>query len=168
MNRTEIETAFEDIFDQALLFHGFADYMRDYLLYVQCTADPRTGIEPETVRYRFRYCVCVEVKTQVTDDGWRSSLDERLINYETGVDLDGFVWGVKWQCLYPGLELVDGSTNAAEWTERIGIDFHEATVTTEAHSISLVFSDLEVTRALPGETPFAVSGGGPDFKIPLT
>lgn len=146
MNRPEIERAFEEIFDQALVFHCFADYMRDYLLYVYCTSDPRTGIEPEAVQYRFTNYVRVDVNTQVRDDVWRASLDDRLIKYETGVDLDGFVWGVKWQCLYPGLKLVDGSTSAAEWAVRIGIDFREATVTTEAQSISLVFSDLEVTE----------------------
>jgi hypothetical protein len=167
VNTVEIKAAFEVTFDQALLFHGFADYMRDYLLYVQCVADPRTGIQPETLRYRFIHCVRATVTTEVRNDVWKRSLDDRLIEYETGVDLDGFVWGVKWQCLYPGLKLVEGSTTAAEWSKRIGIDFHEATITTEAQSISLVFSDLEVTQAAPGEAPFTVSDGGPDFKIPL-
>ena len=167
MKRTEIKRAFGEIFDQALVFHGFADYMRDYLLYVHCTADPRTGIQPETLRYRFIHCVRATVTTEVGDDVWKRSLDDRLINYETGVDLDGFVWGVKWQCLYPGLEFVEQSTIAAEWSARIGIDFHEATITTEAQSISLVFSDLEVTHAAPAEAPFTVADGGPDFKIPL-
>jgi hypothetical protein len=167
VNRPEIERAFEEVFDQALVFHCFADYMRDYLLYVYCTSDPRTGVQPETLRYRFTHCVHAEVTTTVRDDVLRKSLDERLIDYETGVDLDGFVWGVKWHCLYPGIELVRYSPQAAAWAERIGIDFHEATITTEAQSISLVFSDLEVTHAAPGQAPFTVSDGGPDFKIPL-
>jgi hypothetical protein len=40
----EIQAAFDDVFDQALIFHGFADYLRDYGLFVYATADPRTGI----------------------------------------------------------------------------------------------------------------------------
>jgi hypothetical protein len=89
VNRTEIKRAFEEIFDQALLFRGFADYTRDYLLYVHCTADPRTGIQPETLRFRFIHCVRATVTTEVRDDVWKHSLDDRLIKYETGVDLDG-------------------------------------------------------------------------------
>jgi hypothetical protein len=27
---SEIQAAFDDVFDQAVVFHGFADYMRDY------------------------------------------------------------------------------------------------------------------------------------------
>ncbi len=33
-----------EIFDQALVFHTFADYMRDYLLDVRSTADQCTQI----------------------------------------------------------------------------------------------------------------------------
>jgi hypothetical protein len=40
----QITATFEDIFDQALVFHGFTDYMRDYDVFVYATADPRTGI----------------------------------------------------------------------------------------------------------------------------
>ena len=46
VDRAEIQTAFDDVLDQAILFHGFADYMRDYELFIYATADPRTGIRP--------------------------------------------------------------------------------------------------------------------------
>ena len=57
MNTAEIESAFNDAFDQAVLFHGFADYMRDYEVFIYATADPRTGIRPEHLRYRFTHWV---------------------------------------------------------------------------------------------------------------
>lgn len=44
MNEAQIRQAFEDVFDQALLFHGFAAHMRDYDLYVYAKADDRTRI----------------------------------------------------------------------------------------------------------------------------
>lgn len=50
MDREHLQEAFDEIFDQALIFHGFVDYMRDYDLYVYATADPRTGIAPEHLR----------------------------------------------------------------------------------------------------------------------
>jgi hypothetical protein len=30
VDEADIQTAFDDVFDQAIVFHGFADYMRDY------------------------------------------------------------------------------------------------------------------------------------------
>ncbi|MET0416689.1 MAG: hypothetical protein ABW022_11780 [Actinoplanes sp.] len=30
VDEADIQTAFDDVFDQAILFHGFADYLRDY------------------------------------------------------------------------------------------------------------------------------------------
>ena len=40
--------AFDDVFDQALVFHGITDYMRDYDVFVYATTDPRTGISRTT------------------------------------------------------------------------------------------------------------------------
>jgi hypothetical protein len=54
---SQIQEAFDDVFEQAVLFHGFTDYMRDYDVFVYVTADPRTGIRPEHLRYRFIHCV---------------------------------------------------------------------------------------------------------------
>jgi hypothetical protein len=47
MDALEIQSAFDDVFDQAVVFHGFADHMRDYELFTNATADSRTGIRPE-------------------------------------------------------------------------------------------------------------------------
>jgi len=33
-------------------------------------------------------------------------VNQRLIDYEQGRDLDGYVWGVKGQALYPGMKLL--------------------------------------------------------------
>jgi len=48
----QIREAVNDVFDQAIVFHGFAHYTRDYDVVIYATADPRTGIQPEHVRYR--------------------------------------------------------------------------------------------------------------------
>ncbi len=101
MDRTQIQAAFDEVLDQAIVFHSFTAYMRDYEVIVYATADPRTGIRPEHVRLLFQHCVQVTTRTAVPPDVWRRSLDERLIDYATGVDLDGYVWGVNWQALYP-------------------------------------------------------------------
>jgi hypothetical protein len=64
------------------VFHGFADYMRDYEVFVYATADPRTGLRPEHLRYRFMHCVRATVTSALSPEVWRRSLDERLVDYE--------------------------------------------------------------------------------------
>lgn len=154
MNVKELREALDEVFDQALVYHAYADYMRDYEVIIHAAADPRTGISPEYLRYLFRYCVEAEVRTAVPPDVWRRSLDDRLIDYAAGVDLEGYVWGVKWQSLYPGAGLVPDSPRAAKWTEEIGIDFHEVQFRTNGHDLALVFADLQVTKLPQGYAPF--------------
>jgi hypothetical protein len=156
MDRDAIRRAFDDVFDQALIFHSFTDYMRDYEVITYSVADPRTGIQPAFDRYLFRYCVQADVKSTLTPDIWRRSLDERLIDHETGKDLDGYVWGVKWQELYPGMRLLDESAAADQWSQQLGMPFHEAVIEANGHRIDLTFSDLTVTPVLPGYTPYEV------------
>jgi hypothetical protein len=167
VDRTEIQAAFEDVFDQAIQYHGFADYMRDYDIYIYATADPRIGITPDHLRYRFTHCVRATATSSVSPAIWKDSLDERLIDFETGRELDGYVWGVRWQALYPGISLVEESAEAARWSKELGIPFFEAIIETNGHNLSLVFSDLRVDVIQPGTVPFVVPGAGPDFKIPL-
>lgn len=63
---------------------------------------------------------------------------------------------MKWHCLYPGGKVVENSDRARVWTDRLGIEFHEVAVETNAHRINIVFSDLEVTKLDPGYSPFVV------------
>jgi hypothetical protein len=169
VERDEIQQKLEEVFDQAIVYHGFADFIRDYDVYVYATADPRTGIPPEHLRYRFTHCVRAIATTAIPEHVWSRSLDDRLIDYAaaTASDLDGYVWGVKWQALYPGMTLLTASSEAERWSRALGRSFHEARIQTNGHDIALVFSDLAVTVVGPGEAPFVVPQGGPDFKIPL-
>jgi len=153
-----IQAAFDDVFDQAIVFHGFADYMRDYEVFVYVTADPRTGIPPEYLRYRFTYCVRATTTTALSPDIWRRSLDERLIDYEQGRDLNGYMWGVKWHALSPGMKLLPASAEAEQWSRELGLPFREAVIETNGHDLSLVFSDLVVENVAPGYAPFVVPG----------
>jgi hypothetical protein len=157
MDTAGIQEAFEHVADQALVFHGFTDYMRDYDVFIYGAADPRTGIQPEYLRYRFRHCVQATAATRLGQT-WRRSLDDRLTDYEQGRDLDGYVWGVRWQELYPGMRLIPGSGEALRWSRDIGISSHEAVIEANAQSISLVFSDLSVDPVMKGYAPFVIPG----------
>ncbi|WP_436771064.1 YxiG-like protein [Yinghuangia sp. YIM S09857] len=159
MDPAALEQLLNETFDQAVVHHGYTDYMRDYEVVVFMTADPRTGIAPSHLRYLFRYCVEARCETTLSPETWRVSLDDRLIEYETGVDLDGYVWGVKWHDLYPGATLLPASKTTRRWSRALGVDFHEVRIETNAHRLTLVFSDLEVSEVPPGWAPFVVDGG---------
>jgi hypothetical protein len=46
VNADEIDAALQDVFDQAIVFHSYTDYMRDYEIVTFSVADPSTGIPP--------------------------------------------------------------------------------------------------------------------------
>jgi hypothetical protein len=156
---TEIRAAFEGAFDQAIVFHGFADHMRDYDLYIYATADPRAGAPHEHLRYRFTHCVRATATTALTPEIWRGSLDDHLLD-DAPPDPDGYVWGVRWQNLYPGMLLLPPTAETERWGNALGIPFHEATIQADGHKLSLVFSDLIVDRVQPGHVSFAVRPRG--------
>ncbi|MGM9385061.1 YxiG-like protein [Streptomyces antibioticus] len=152
MDTAVLEQLLDEAFDHAVVHHGYTDYMRDYEVVVHATADPRTGIAPAYLRYLFRYCVEARCETSVPPGIWRESLDDRLIDHETAADLDGYVWGVKWHCLYPGATVLPVSHVARRWSEALGIDFHEVRMETNAHTLTLVFSELQVSE-IPTHPP---------------
>lgn len=153
MTRRQIEAALDAVFDQAILFHGFTDYVRDYEIITFSVADPSTGIEPAVQRYLFKHCVDASATTTLPAATWERSLGDELLEPVSDL-LDSFHWGVRWQCLYPGAVLVPDSARALEWTRALGIDFHEADITTNAQRINLVFADLAVLPAEEGYAPF--------------
>ncbi|MFI8074320.1 hypothetical protein ACIF85_36925 [Streptomyces sp. NPDC086033] len=154
MDTALLEQMLDETFDHAVVHHGYTNYMRDYEVIVYATADPRTCITPSYRRYLFRYCVEARCETSVPAETWGRSLDDRLIDHEIGVDLDGYVWGVKCHCLYPGAKLLPESEATRRWSTAVGIDFHEVRVETNAHNLSLLFSDLQVSEVPVGYAPF--------------
>ena len=83
-------------------------------------------------------------------------MDDRLIDFEEGRELDGLVWGVRWQLLYPGAKLLPGTAETEVWSARLGRPVHEAMIETNIHIISLIFSGLSVDRVEAGYSPFTV------------
>ncbi|MFB8402423.1 hypothetical protein [Streptomyces sp. NPDC055912] len=154
MDSAVLQQMLDEAFDHAVVHHGYTNYMRDYEVIVYATAAPDTGIQPAYLRYLFRYCVEARCETSVPAVTWRVSLDDRLVDYETGADLDGYVWGVKWHLLYPGAKLMPESEVARRWSRAVGIDFHDVLIESNAHRLTLVFSDLQVTEVPTGYTPF--------------
>ncbi|MEV0954031.1 hypothetical protein [Promicromonospora sp. NPDC050249] len=103
-------------------------------------------------------------------DTWAVSLGDEFTDYsqwERAGEPDGYVWGVRWHLLYPGIRLLPESTEARRWSSELGAPFHTARVETNAHVIELVFSDLRIDRITPGHAVLVIDETGPDGKIPL-
>jgi hypothetical protein len=156
MDDATLQRSLDDVFDQAIVYHAFTDYMRDYEVITHSVADPRTEIRPTYDRYLFRYCVEARVTTAVTPDTWNVSLDDGLLNWPEEDDVTGYVWGVRWQCLHPGGSIVADSAAAQRWGELIDLPFREVRLETNGHDISLVVHDLEVSVVAPSWSPFVI------------
>lgn len=168
MDAGEVQAVLDGVFDQGIVHHGYVDYMRDYEVILYCTADPRTGVDPEHVRLLFKHCVVAEVVTAVAPEVWARSLDERLTSRQVSVeDLDGYVWGVRWQVMYPGGRVVSRSRRAKQWSRALDRPFHEVRIETNGHHLNLVFSEVDSVTVPTGYNPFTVGSSGPHHKFPL-
>lgn len=161
--------------DSAIIFHGYAPYLRDYDVVVDVPAALPPGIPvvrqttASTViplgdsagsyimgryRYRFTHSPEVHVTSRVSDDTWRRSWDDLFTDYETwetAGNPEGFVWGVSWAVAYPGLEYVGGSELAASWAERLGREMHEITVESNTFALRMVCHDLRIDQLATGD-----------------
>ena len=138
-----------NLFDVAVLSHGFSSHMRDYDIIAEVGG---AGVEEQgSGRYLYRFTHCTEAHcvTRVSDDGWRASWSDTYINYESWIQAGepgGFVWGVQWSMAYPGLTYVEGSDLASHWSKRLGMPMHEVRIETEAFALNLAFHDVYVTK----------------------
>jgi len=148
MDITALAEALDQIDHGALVHHGYTDYLRDYEVVVYMTADPRTGILPAHLRYLFRYCVEARCETALPPWLWQESLDDRLLDRETGDGLGGWVWGTKWAGVEK-TQVLPQSDATRRWAGELGIDFHTVRIETQVHDFHLVFSDLEITELPP-------------------
>lgn len=128
MDDFEIAGAFDTLFDEAMVSHGFTDDMRDYEVVV-------LSDDHYNQRYVFRYCVEAHVVTTLRPDTWRLAFED-----------EGFAWDVKFETLYPGASLVPNSARAAHWEQAVGMPFREAKIETNVHRLELVFHDLELSE----------------------
>ncbi|MEY9887267.1 hypothetical protein ABIA31_000896 [Catenulispora sp. MAP5-51] len=53
--------------------------------------------------------------------------------------------------------MVTDSARARTWSQTLGIDFHEVCLTTNAHELTLVFSDLQVSELESGYSPWRLT-----------
>jgi hypothetical protein len=116
---------------------------------------------PRHLRFLFRICPEVSVRSRVRPDVWARSLSDELLRTHTVTrESMGYTWGVAGQELYPGASIVEPSSRAQLWARETGIQFHEVHIEANAHEISIVFSELTMEEVAPGYVPFRVEADG--------
>ncbi|MFE5828901.1 hypothetical protein ACFQ67_08655 [Streptomyces sp. NPDC056488] len=151
MDTAELQRTLNEHIEAVVVHHGYTTSMRDHEVIINVWEGPQS---PSTcLRYLFRYCVEARCETFLSTETWRDSLDARLLDGETAIDLDGYVRGANQHELY-GAELRLRSEAALNWSKAVGIDFHEVRIETNAHDLTLLFSDLEVSEVPVGYAPF--------------
>src|SRR5262245_13715960 len=121
-----------DLFDNAILRHGFLDYKRDYEVVAQLIVGSGA---PEVYRYLFRGCVEVHYESRVLARGF--SMDDVFIDSDRWREAgqpEGFVWGVKWAGAYPGWDYGDYSDRSEEWSRKLNLAMHEFSLQTDTYS----------------------------------
>lgn len=133
----------ESFFDAAIVRHGFVDYMRDYEILVA-----GRGAHPRDDWHRYHFTGCVEAHccTTLSPEVLAGSLGDEFVfsgpDYPERPEPDGFIWGVRWSCAYPGLKYIEGGARSAAWSQCLGTPLHEVTVETNAFHLRLVFADF--------------------------
>jgi hypothetical protein len=159
MNRDEIRTALEeDVLDAGLIHFGHADYLRDFVMYFYHSTYDANVMPHYVLKYRFVNCVVSDSRTTLSPETWRGSLSDNLIGSsdELVYPANGWVWATRYGDMYPGAELIESSIEADSWSAAVGINFYEALIEAPPIRVRLIFSDLVVERAVPGDSPFTV------------
>lgn len=159
MDSTGLAGVLEAIGEGAVVFHGFTDFARDYDLVV-ALGDGDRG-PPRFRQYRFNCCVAAEVRSSLSPEARRASSTSGVIDGEA--EPTDHVWGMRGQNV-SSATLVSGSSRARQLADVVGIDFHEVRIAAAIHTLTLVFSDVEVTVLRAGHTPVRL-GGAPSGGV---
>jgi hypothetical protein len=140
------EIKLEDIYDVAVLRHGFTDYLRDYKFEIEAN-----WIGDLAGRYilTFKHCYDLTYKTLVKDDVIKKSWDDIFTDYETwekNNEPDGFVWGTNWSLAYPGFKELKDSDKAKAWSNRLKKQMSEVKLETNSFEINLIFESWTLEK----------------------
>jgi hypothetical protein len=133
-----------DLFDQSIIRHGILDYIRDYEIIGYLS-----GFDFDLeIQYIFKGCIKADYKVKV--DPANYSMNDALLDIEKQDSLDfpkGFIWGVRYSAVYPGITLTEQSEELEELKHQYGISFSKIHFDTQVYDLTLIFHDLE-TREL--------------------
>jgi len=147
----------DQLFDGAIVGHGFASHMRDYDVIVEVPAAKPDGSGSYIrgqYRYRFTHCVLASTETAVASETWQRSWSDVFTSYaawKQAGEPDGFLWGREWALGYPGASTVVGADQAAAWSEKLGRAMYEVLIETNVFTLRLTCHDLRVEQLAIGD-----------------
>jgi hypothetical protein len=132
--------------DTAILSHGFMPYKRDYYFHVETL-----WREPLAGQYLvlFRHCYEFNYKTFTGPETLLQSWDDVFIDYdkyEKAGGPEGYVWGSNHIGVYPGFTLVDNSSKASEWSEKLGKQMKEVELEADIFKMNFVFHNWTIKK----------------------
>lgn len=135
----------ENLYDIAILRHGFADYNRDYEFIIEIGGQINAG----QFLLVFKNVYELTYKTTLPYKVIRQSLHDDFTNYQKWQDngeKEGFVWEVNYSLAYPGFTIKDNSDNAIKWTKELGINMYEIILDTNTYKIEFLSSAFELKK----------------------
>lgn len=139
-----IEAGLPEI-DVGVMSHGFSDHGRDY----EFVIEDCIGAHPGTYRLTFTHVVAMEYSTALAAPHWIQAWSDDFIDYdrwEAAGAPPGYVFGTNWSNAYPGFAAIVGSSDAAEWSLKLGRPMHAASLHTDRFKITLVYHDVVLTK----------------------
>jgi hypothetical protein len=135
----------KEIFDVAILRHGFSEYNRDYDFVFEVDSSADSG----QFLLRFKHVYKLSYVTSLTTEALKVSTNDNFTDYkkwqETG-EKEGFVWGVNYALAYPGFTMLDNYAKGRQLDQGFGFEMFNVTLETETYKIDFVTSDFEVIK----------------------
>jgi hypothetical protein len=136
----------DEIYDVAIIRHGFTDYVRDYRFEIEAN-----WIGDLAGRYVLTFTHCYELtyKTLVDDDSIKESWNDLFTNFETWKkhnEPEGFVWGTNWSLAYPGFDEIVDSEKAKNWSKRLSKEMKEVRLQANSFKINLIYETWNLKK----------------------
>lgn len=135
-----------DFIDSAILSHGFMPYKRDYYFHIETL-----WREPLAGQYLLIFRHCYEMTYQIFTGGetilesWNDCFID-MKEYENAGEPDGYVWGTNWISAYPGFSLVENSSKAQSWTQKLDKQMQEVELEADIMKMNFVFHEWRLKK----------------------
>ena len=140
------EIKLDDIYDVAIIKHGFTDYVRDYMFEIEAN-----WIGDLAGKYNliFKHCYELIYKTLIDDDTIKQSWSDMFIDFEIwekNNEPEGFVWGTNWSLAYPGFKEIVDSEKAKVWSKKLGKEMKEVNLQSNSFEINLIYESWSLKK----------------------
>ncbi len=146
-NQNVHDIKIDELYDMAILTHGFTSYNRDYFFHIEANMW-KDELKGQYMIY-FVHCYDLSYQTLANSETLLQSWDECFIDFNEYLkagEPEGFIWGTNWVNAYPGFSIVENSEKAELWTESLKKPMQELQVLSDVYKINLIFHDWKIVK----------------------